>query len=131
MTYDGEIATFDREIVERRLVFQSVADATRFIESLPENTIYVLIGQSKGGVSFGDFMIWFAGQRAYVRLDEHREHIASEANPLMGKPKVSFRDTDGSSFEVSWEETVPRESAIRALLAWLPSRKKSTEFNWD
>lgn len=70
--------------------------------------------------------------RAYVRLDEHREHFAFDPNARATPiSEVAFLDEDGSAFRVVMSAPVDVASAKAALVHWLAIGKPTPTLQWS
>lgn len=92
----------------------------------------LLVARHGGRVSHGDFNIWLAGDRALVRLDEHREWHAMDPAPGASAAggDTWFRDSDGAAFPAQAAETVARSQALEALDDWLRTGEMSPALTW-
>lgn len=95
-------------------------------------TSVLLVGRHETNVSWGDFYIWLADDRALVRLYEHGERYAIDpargASPAAGD--TWFKDSDGSAFPAQDAETVSRSQAFEALGHWLRTGEMLTNLAW-
>jgi len=41
---------------------------------------FLVVADIRNGVDWGNFLIWLRGDRALVRLDQHRDHHATDAS---------------------------------------------------
>lgn len=69
--------------------------------------------------------------RAFIRVDEHREHYAIDPAVSASHEPVVFRETDGEPFELCFERTVARAQGIEALDHWLATGGKTTALSWS
>jgi hypothetical protein len=81
-------------------------------------------------VSHTDLLLWVAGDRARVRVDEHREWYAVDASAAPSDAVVEFVDSDGSTFTERLNETVSRQQAMIALADWLDGEEKTSLLTW-
>lgn len=90
----------------------------------------LLVGRHAENVSHGDFCIWLARDRAYVRLDEHRERYAMDLARTASTGDTWFRDSDGTTFPAQGAETVSRSQAFTALDYWLRTGGMLPSLTW-
>ena len=133
MIYDIEITDFAPDARASRTVVSTAEEAwtaARAAETL--DSCVLLVGQHAGNVSYGDFHVWLAGDRACVRLDEHREWYAMDAAWVApaAAGETWFRDSDGTPFPAQAGETVSRSQAIAALDYWLRTGEKLPSLTW-
>lgn len=132
MTYDIEIADFTPDVRTSRTVVgtaEEVWAAARTAEA--RDPCVLLVGRHEGSLSYGDFHIWLAGDRAVVRLDEHREWFAMDPAQVASTAggDVWFRDSDGA-FPAQDAETVSRPRAFEALDHWLRTGEMLPSLTW-
>lgn len=133
MTYDIEITDFAPDARTSRTAVRTAEEAwtaARAAEAC--DPCVLLVGRHEGGVSHGDFHIWLAGDRALVRLDEHRERHAMD--PAHAESAAGgdawFRDSDGSTFPAQDGETVSWPQAFEALNHWLRTGAMLPSLTW-
>lgn len=88
-----------------------------------------LIGWGDGSTSFGDLYLWTKGERAFIELQEHREHnpVDPENEDDSEKPHITFAD----GWTVPYRETVPAAKAHDAVVFWLMTGQKDPRLIWD
>lgn len=92
---------------------------------------FVMVADIRGGVDRGNFLAWFQGGRAFVRLDEHRDHYATDSS-IRNLPDEAIRfEGDGDSFEVPFAQSVSRAQALDALEIWLTTGQMSPSLEWS
>jgi hypothetical protein len=133
MIYDIEITDFAPDARTSRTVVSTVEEAwatTRAAEAV--DPCLLLVGRHEEDISYGDLHIWLAGDRAVVRLDEHREWYAMDdahaASAAAGD--TWFRDSEGTSFPAQNAETISRSHAFTALDYWLRTGGMLPSLTW-
>ncbi|MBB4634291.1 Imm1 family immunity protein [Longimicrobium terrae] len=131
--YDVEITTFASGLHTSRAVVHTAGEAwaaAREAEAL--NACVLLVGCQTRDVSYGDFHVWLAGDRAFLRLDEHREWYArgSALDQSNAESPVEFRTLDGTYFSVPRADTVTRSQAFEALDSWLQTGEMPPSLHW-
>jgi hypothetical protein len=79
VTYDIGITDFAPDARVTRAVVRTAVDAwtaARVAEAC--DSCVLLVGRHADNASHGDFHVWLAGDRALVRLDEHRDWYATD-----------------------------------------------------
>jgi hypothetical protein len=92
----------------------------------------LLVARHEANVSRGDFYIWLQGDRALVRLDEHREWFAMDparAASTSGSD-AWFTDSEGTMFPAQDAETLARSQAFQALDHWLRTGEMLPGLTW-
>lgn len=81
---------------------------------------------------YDDFYLWLAGDRALLRIDQHREWLASDPAwaSSAGEGEMEFSDENGSSFPMPLAETVSRAQALDALAHWLRTGEMLPDLAW-
>ena len=130
--YDIEITTFTPDLHTSRTVVDTAEEAwaaARAAETIDDCVL--LVGCHTQEVSYGDFYIWLAGDRASVRLDEHRDWYASDPAWVASAAPMDtwFRDADGP-FPAQNAETISRAQAFEALEYWLQTGKMLPSLTW-
>ena len=102
-----------------------------------ETASFVELSWGRGNLSFGEFMIWLSDERALVRLDEHREHYATDSSITydIRQGSVTFQDVGqwGFGTEIytqNFDQTVTKAQALAAALHWLETGEKSESLQW-
>jgi hypothetical protein len=90
----------------------------------------IMVADQASGVSYGELCAWLSGDRALVRVDEHREWYAREPVPPKGDP-VEFDDEDGGSFVEARGATISRQQALTALTHWLATGGMLRTLVWE
>ncbi len=130
--YEFVVADFSTGHSEQRVTMPSRDAAIRFVSGLPARRCVIFVAHVTNHVDYGNFYAWCNDDLAHVRLDEHREHYASD--PLRASsssPPVQFQDEDGESFEVSPSQVISRAQAMEALHCWLTSGSKLSSLSWS
>jgi hypothetical protein len=91
---------------------------------------WITAADHANGVSYGEFHAWLSGDRALVRIDEHREWYAREPVRPKGDP-VEFFDEGEVSFAAPRGATVSREQALAALAHWLATGDMLRTLVWE
>jgi hypothetical protein len=125
--FDAEIASSQSGIVQRGWLSASEID---FHARAVGNAGRIMAGEHANGVSHGEFHAWLSGDRALVRVDEHREWYAREPVRPTGDP-VEFCDEDGDRFTRPREATVSRPRALAALAHWLSTGRMLPALTWE
>lgn len=133
MTYDIEITDFAPDARTSRTVVGTAEEAwiaSRTAQAL--DPCVLLVGRRADNVSQGDFHVWLTGDRASVRLDEHREWYAMDASWVASTTagETWFRDSDGTPFPAQDAETVSRSQAFEALGHWLRTGEMLPSLTW-
>lgn len=131
MTYDIEITDFAPDARTSRTVV-GTADEARIVARAAEarDPCVLLVGRHEENVSWGDFYIWLAGDRALVRLDEHREwHAMDPVWVASAAGETWFRYSEGP-FPAQDAETVSRPQALAALDHWLRTGEMLPSLTW-
>lgn len=131
MNYEIEVTTFAPRLAAHQFETADPVKAASYLDEQLESICCVVVAASESEVDLGNFILWLSGERALVRLDEHREHFASSPNIDGRNSPIVFRDDDGSSFSVAVERTVARQDAVAALRFWLSSQARTASLNWD
>ncbi len=92
---------------------------------------FVMLTQRDGERYGDDFYVWFAGDRAVVRRDEHRERYAVDPAWAASAPDtvIEFREVEGA-FSARAAETVSRSQALEALTYWLRTGEMLPALTW-
>ena len=93
---------------------------------------FLLIALINNDVDYGNFIIWRNDERVSVRLDEHREHLASD--PLLEYDVLltcEFLNEDGSIFYVDYNKTVSNTHALEASYCWVNNSTKTENLTWS
>lgn len=131
--YDVEITTFDSGPRTSRVVVDTAGEAwTAARAAAAIDPCVLLIGCQTGEVSYGDFHVWLAGDRALLRLDGHREwHATDPAHDASDAARpVEFRAPDGTCFSAPRAGTVTRSGAFEALSSWLRTGEMPPGLLW-
>lgn len=133
MIYDIEITDFTLGARTSRTIVGTAEDAWEAAcAARAGDESVLLVARRDATVSYGDFHIWLAGDRALVRLDEHREWFGIDADcaATASAGDIWFRDSDGASFPAQRAEAVARSQAFEALDYWLRTGKMLPSLNW-
>lgn len=134
--YGGRV--FEVEIIRfvsgRRLENLSFKNAEEVLETIREvndlPTFYA-VNHREGRWSLGFFMVWFSGDRALVRLDEHREHYATDPSLKNSDADEIIFDDATETFTWRRDETVTREQAQAAFSYWLRTGTQIKSLAWS
>ena len=99
---------------------------------------FVDISWERGKLNLGGFQIWLNKSRAFVRLDEHCEHYATD-------PDMSYDISQGSEnfpdvgqwgfgqeiFTQDFHQTITKAQALAAALHWLETGDKLESLIWS
>jgi hypothetical protein len=97
-----------------------------------DETAVIFAADIRDHIDYGNFYVWLCAGRAYVRLDEHREHYASFRDvTTIPRGEAVFFDEDGSTFSASLAATVSVASAKEALAHWLATGEATTALLWS
>jgi hypothetical protein len=102
------------------------------IQAAEADLHFLMVADIRDRVDHGNFLVWLNGDRAFVRLDEHREHYATD--PLIRDRRygvVRFGAGADDGFEVPFAESVSRKQALQALELWLRTGHRSPELEWS
>lgn len=130
--YQLEITRFlARPTVEKHASPQA-SEVWRAIQAVVDEEAVFFVAQIEGNVDYGNFYVWRKRDRAYVRLDEHCEHYASDPGHrgVSGR-EVHFRDEGGEPLCVPESATVDSTAAMAALEHWLLTGQKLPSLSWD
>ncbi len=132
MMNEIEITHFEPEPITTRSTVNSASEAEALVREGADTASYVLVARHEGEVSLGEFHIWLSGDRAIVRLDEHRERYATHPARIssIGGGEIWFRDVDGMPFPAQVAETVTRSRALEALNQWLRTGEMLPGLAW-
>jgi hypothetical protein len=125
--FDAEIVSSQSGVTQRGWLSASEID---FHAREVGNAGRIMAAEHANGVSHGEFYAWLSGDRALVRVDEHREWYAHELVRPGGDP-VEFYDEDGESFTQSREATISRPQALAALTHWLSTGRMLPALTWE
>lgn len=134
MVYEIEITSFAPEPVKERYTSASSEDATHQIQlgDIVEFVVFVAAIEHERNVDWGNFYVWCNAERALIELQEHCEHYAIDPQlPSDQNRDVWFRDEDGSSFSVPYQQTLSRDQALAALRFWLPAQQHTPDLTWS
>src|SRR5579859_6282536 len=126
------VINFSALPAEQRQTFPTRDAADRFGSSLTARRCAIFVAHIVDDVDYGNFYVWYNEDLAFVRLDEHREHYASD--PLRTSsagPSNQFQDEDNELFEVLPSQVVGRAQAAEALHCWLTSGSKLSSLSWS
>ncbi|RJF72363.1 hypothetical protein D3875_13195 [Deinococcus cavernae] len=83
-------------------------------------------------------LIWLNAERAIFRLDEHREHYATDPDVFFDITQLSEtfvnppeNDFQGNTFVEDFHHTVTKAQALAAALHWLDTGEKLESLNWS
>jgi hypothetical protein len=130
--YEFEISDYSASPVFRRVQFPAAEAAIQFAKAIDASQCVIYVAHIVDQVDYGNLYIWRNNDIAYLRLDEHREHFASDlSRSLCGGEKIKFFDEDGTVFEVSSPGVIDWIQAFDALLLWLRSGAKLPSLSWS
>ena len=108
----------------------SIEAIERQVLELPKSPFFMLVAALGQGVDHGNFLIWGNGQKAIVKLQEHRDFMAIHSENGEDESAVMFFDSDGSDFTEQMCNTIRHDAAIDALLYWLQSMERTPDLIW-
>ena len=137
--YELELVEFDHGFPPKTNTTPSVSVALSWTHFPHIENFFLLIGTTKlrGTEKWAgdECQIWFNAQRAYMRIQEHCSHYATDPNLPADDTKVWFcDDRDGdyiSLFPVPFEQTVSHAQAFEALRFWIAEQEKPAFLNWN
>lgn len=130
--YEFVVTEFGTTKSETRMACSTREAAVRFAATAVAPQCVIFVAHIVGHVDHGNFYAWCNGDVAHVRLDEHREHYASD--PLRASAITSdviFRGEDGEPLEVPSTQVISRAQATDALHCWLTSGSKLSSLSWS
>jgi hypothetical protein len=130
--YEIEITRFQPQPTMQRFSLDRAAEASTVVAGVDDETAVIFVANIRDRIDYGNFYVWLCAGRAYVRLDEHREHYASFRDATtIPLGEAIFFDEDGSRFSTSLATTVNVISAKEALAFWLATGKATTALLWS
>jgi len=131
--YELEITRFLPSSRQEKLAFPQAIEAWQAIQAVVDEEVVIFVAQIEEHVDYGNFYVWRQRERAFVRLDEHCEHYASDPSCSgISDREVCFRDEEGGSFFcVPESATVASADAMAALEHWLHTGKKLPSLIWS
>lgn len=130
--YEIEITRFQPQPVRPSFSLADAAETSTVVAGVDDEKAVIFVANIRDRMDYGNFYVWLCAGRAYVRLDEHREHYASArdaATPPQGE--VLFLDEDGSTFSALLAATVSVRSAKEALAHWLATGHATNALQWS
>jgi hypothetical protein len=108
------------------------ADGSTVVFGVHDETAVIYVADIRDHVDYGNFYVWLCAGRAYVHLDEHREHYGySRDVTTIPRGEAVFFDEDGSTFSASLAATVSVASAKEALAHWLATGRATSALLWS
>lgn len=75
--YEIEITRFQLQPTLQKFSVAEAAEASTVVSGVVDETAVIYVADIRDHVDYGNFYVWLCAGRAYVRLDEHREHYGS------------------------------------------------------
>lgn len=130
--YEIEITRFQPHPTLQKFSVAETAEASTVVSGVADETAVIYVADIREHVDYGNFYVWLCAGRAYVRLDEHREHYGSFRDvTTIPRGEAVFFDEDGSTFSASLAATVSVASAKEALAHWLATGRATTALLWS
>jgi len=130
--YEIEITRFQPQPTLQKFSVAEVAKAATVVSGVDDETAVIYVADIRDHVDHGNFYLWLCAGRAYVRLDDHREHYGSYRDvTTIPRGEAVFFDEDGSTFNASLAATVSVESAQDALAHWLATGRATPALLWS
>jgi hypothetical protein len=130
--YEIEITRFQPQPILQKFSLAEAAKALTVVSRVDDETAVIFVADIRDQTDYGNFYVWLCAGRAYVRLDEHREHFGSVLDVTTIPPgEAIFYDEDGSTFIASLAATVSVASAKEALAHWLATGRATTALLWS
>ena len=130
--YEFLVSDFSSTLAIEQAQFLDVDAAVLFTESIYARQCVIYVAHIVDGVDHGNFYIWRNIDLAHVRLDEHREHYATDPSRLaIAKEVAAFIDESGTVLEISPSSVISWAQATEALMFWLRSGSKLPSLSWS
>lgn len=130
--YEIEITRFKPQPTLQKFSIADAAEASNVVSGVDHETAFIYVADIRDHVDYGNFYVWRCAGRAYIRLDEHREHYGSFRDvTTIPRGEAEFFDEDGSTFSVSLAATISVASAKEALAHWLATGLATTALLWS
>ena len=130
--YEIEITRYQPRPILQKFSFAEAAEASTIVSVVDDETAVIFVANIRDHIDYGNFYIWLCAGRAYVRLDEHREHYASFRDvTTIPRGEAVFFNEDGSTFSAPLAATVSVASAKEALMHWLATGRATTALLWS
>lgn len=130
--YEIEITRFQPQPIVQKFSLAEAAEASTLVSGVDDETAVIFVADIRDRVDYGNVYVWLCAGRAYVRLDEHREHYASFRDiAAIPRGEAVFFDEDGSTFSTSLAATVSVALAKDALAHWLTTGRATTALLWS
>jgi hypothetical protein len=130
--YEIEITRFQPQPILQSFSLADAAEVSAVLAGVDDETAVIFIANIRDRIDYGNFYVWLCAGRAYVRLDEHREHYASVRDAAtIPQGEVVFFDEDGATFSALLAATVSARSAKEALEHWLTTGHATTALLWS
>jgi hypothetical protein len=127
--YEAELSRFDERRSRETLVTCDAEVLIAKVARFDADPSVVFVAWLSQGADHGNFYLWRRHGRALVRLDEHREHFASQPDHAL-TGTIEFVDEDGTTFVVDAGETVDAEAGLAALHHWLRTGEMTPGLAW-
>lgn len=132
LMYQLEITRFQPLPTLQKFSLAEAAEAATVVAGVDDETAVIFVANIRDQIDYGNFYVWLCTGRAYVRLDEHREHYGSYRDVSTIPPgEAVFFYEDGSTFSASLSATVSVASAREALAHWLATGRATTALLWS
>jgi len=128
--FDIEITTFDPEPAATPLKARNPHEAYMAVLARTGSRCAVHVRHQDEVAAHTELYLWLSGDRARVRVDEHREWYATDPAAGASVAEAEFTAADGSVFQARLEETVSRQQAMVALADWLDGEEKTSLLTW-
>jgi hypothetical protein len=130
--YEIEITRFQPQPILQKFSLVEAAEALIVVSDVDDEKAVIYVADIRDQNDHGNFYVWLCAGRAYVRLDEHREHYGSFRDVTMiPRGETVFFDEDGSTFTASLAATISVASAKEALAHWLATGQATAALLWS
>lgn len=130
--YEIDITRFQPQPILQKFSLAEAAEASSVVSGVDDETAVIFVADIRDQIDYGNFYVWLCAGRAYVRLDEHREHYGSFPDvTTIPRGEAVFFDEDGATFSASLAATVSVASAKEALAHWLATGRATTALMWS
>jgi hypothetical protein len=125
--FDVELESFLPATSPIRRTAVPVAEVSTLLRPLRNAERTAMMVGRRGG---DDLHVWINGDRARVRLDQHREWYATEQRSQDG-PEIEFEEAPGETFVEPFAATVSREQAWAAIDHFLAVEQPLPALVWQ
>jgi hypothetical protein len=93
----------------------------------------MVVADHEDGVSHAEFLVWLSQDRAFVRVDTHRDWNALDPDGISipSESLVRFIDENESQFDAPLDRTLSRDRARAALAYWLETGEHLPALTWE